>query len=134
MKHSKPILLIVMLAAMLMLAACRTAPIYNVHNVSFNASQTPLSLDEITGAIVKAGAGLGWDMSVVTPGHIQATLNIRAHQAVVDITYNEHDYSINYKSSSNLKYDGTNIHSNYNGWIKNLRTAINNQIASAQYK
>jgi hypothetical protein len=47
---------------------------------------------------------------------------------VVDIPYSAKSYSITYKSSSNLNYDGTTIHSNYNGWVQNLHKAINTQL------
>ena len=40
------------------------------------------------------------------------------------------NYSINYKDSTNLDYDGTNIHRNYNGWIANLDRAIKTQLAT----
>jgi hypothetical protein len=39
----------------------------------------------MTMAIVHAGMGLGWEMASTTPDHIIGTLNLRAHQAVVDI-------------------------------------------------
>jgi hypothetical protein len=29
--------------------------------------------------------GMGWEMAATTPDHIIGTLNLRAHQAVVDI-------------------------------------------------
>jgi len=128
-------LLLATFAALLLLTACRTAPIYNVHDAAIPSSQkAPITMNEIEGAIVRAGAGLGWTMSVVAEGHIVATLNIRSHQAVVDINYDERDYSINYKSSYNLKYNGTKIHSQYNNWIRNLTQAINAQVATTQYK
>ena len=37
-------------------------------------------------------------------------------------------YSIEYKASDNLRYDGQKIHSNYNGWIQNLDKAIKTEI------
>jgi hypothetical protein len=49
--------------------------------------------------------------------------------AVVDIKYNTKTYSIIYKSSQNLDYDGKNIHSNYNGWIQRLNQAIQSQLS-----
>jgi len=50
--------------------------------------------------------------------------------AQVDIKYSTIAYSITYKDSSNLKYDGTKIHSNYNGWIQNLDKAIKIQLST----
>jgi hypothetical protein len=54
-----------------------------------------------------------------------ATLDLRTHHAVVEIAYNAKSYSIAYKESNNLNYDGKSIHRNYNGWIHNLQNAIN---------
>ena len=91
-----------------------------------------LTLDQTTKAIVLAGMGLKWQMEVAKPGHIVGTLDLRSHQAVVDITYNTQVYSITYKSSKNLlTVDDTGkpvgIHPNYNGWIQNLDNAIRTQ-------
>ena len=58
---------------------------------------------------------------------IRATLNLRTHVAVTEITYNEQVFSILYVDSTNLQYDGTSIHKNYNGWIQNLERAISQQ-------
>jgi hypothetical protein len=135
MKKLNLLLLFSAISVILMLTACRTAPIYNVHNAAIpNSGKSALTMQDIEGAIVRAGSGLGWNMRPIEPGLISATLNLRSHQAVVDITYDLNDYNINYKSSINLKYNGTKIHSNYNGWIHNLSNAIDAQIASAQYK
>jgi hypothetical protein len=35
-----------------------------------------------------------------------------------------------YRDSKDLNYDGSNIHSNYNNWIRNLDQAIKQQLAS----
>jgi hypothetical protein len=49
--------------------------------------------------------------------------------AQVDIPYNRQMYSIVYRDSNNLDYDGVNIHSNYNSWIQNLSAAINARLS-----
>ena len=87
-------------------------------------------MDDMQKAIVRAGAGLGWQMKVAEPGLIVGTLRLRSHMAVVDIKYDTKAYSITYKDSSNLDYDGANIHKNYNGWVQNLDNAIRVQIAN----
>lgn len=117
-------------ALVILLAGCSTVPVQNVDNAPVNASNTNYDLSDVTKAIQKAGTGLGWQMREVTPGHIVATLALRTHVAIVDITYSLDNYSINYKDSTNLKYDvGKNtIHKNYNGWIQNLTNAINAQL------
>jgi hypothetical protein len=79
-------------------------------------------------------------MAATTPDHIIGTLNLRAHQAVVDIAYDTKSYNIRYKSSKGLLYgeaDHTSgqetreVHKNYNGWIENLDNAIRTQFIAA---
>ncbi|WP_198378269.1 hypothetical protein [Neoroseomonas rubea] len=105
------------------LAGC-TRPIYNVSQRPF---RNPGSLEHRTIQIQRAAGGLGWQTDVVRPGVIRATLNLRTHVAVVEITYNQEVFSIIYADSSNLGYDGTSIHKNYNGWIENLERVISQQ-------
>jgi hypothetical protein len=94
----------------------------------------------MTKAIVHAAMGLRWEMAATTPDHTIGTLNLRAHQAVVDIAYDTKSYNIRYKSSMGLPYgeaDQTSgqetreIHKNYNGWIENLDNAIRTQFIAA---
>ena len=107
--------------ALLGLSGC-TRPIYNVSQHPFTS---PGTLAGRTSQIQHAAAGLGWETTVIRPGMIRATLNLRSHVAVTEITYNEQVFSIIYVDSTNLQYDGTSIHKNYNGWIQNLERAIN---------
>ncbi len=102
--------------------SCRSAPVFNVVNAPFT-KEAP-SLEEADAAIKRAGAALGWQMKTTEPGKILATLPIRSHVAIVDVTFNQKEFSIMYRDSTNLNYTGTEIHSNYNGWIQNLRNGI----------
>ncbi len=119
----KTMLRVMPLAVLLVLAACRTAPVYNVESESLSAPSNA-SLTEVTSAIKQAGAGLGWAMTSQAPGHLIGKLSVRSHRAEVDIKYNTKTFTITYRDSHNLKYDGTEIHNNYNGWIVRLRNAI----------
>ena len=121
---------LIIAASILLVAACRgTAPILNVSNAPVQTgSGQKLSLDAVGKVITSAGVTLGWQMKTVKPGTIVGTLNLRNHTAVVEVTYNTENYSINYKDSENLKYNGTNIHPNYNGWIRNLDSGIRAQL------
>ena len=121
------------LAAATALAACNTiAPIQNVENVPVTSSANrPLSPAEVRGAIVRAGAGLGWIMKDAGPGVINGTLILRTHTAEVQIPYSATSYGIVYRSSINLQESGGKIHRNYNGWIQNLNRGINAQLAAS---
>ena len=116
------------IVAVLSLAGC-AQPVHDVSNAPVVANGTA-TMEDVSKAIMRAGAALGWQMSPDREGHILGTLALRTHVAVVDIDYDEKAYSINYKSSTNLNYDGTNIHKNYNGWIQNLDKGIQLQLAN----
>ena len=87
------------------------------------------SADSVGKAILRAGGSLGWVMKKVKDGKLVGTLMLRKHVAIVAIDYSAKSYSIHYKDSQNLNYDGTNIHSNYNGWVQNLNRAIQSQLS-----
>jgi hypothetical protein len=120
---------LLLIGCVLLIAACRENPVYNVASAPLNAPPTA-TLQDIQRAIVRAGATGGWQMTPKEPGYIVATLTRRSHTAVVDIRFDTQTYSITYKDSANLNYDGTNIHSNYNSWIQLLQTQIQNQVAA----
>ena len=121
MKTWKLVILMVLL-----LVGCRTADLYNVQNAP--GASKAVSMADVETAIRRAGHGLGWQITPQGPGRAEGTLALREHRAVVDITYDTKSYSIKYKDSSNLQYDGKTIHSNYNGWIQNLDKAINREL------
>src|SRR5580704_1949153 len=106
-------------ASFIVLAGCRSAPIHDVVAAPVVTSK-PASMEGVQKAILLAGGALGWKMEPQDPGRITGILELRTHRAVVEVTYDTKAYNIKYKDSSNLDYDGTNIHKNYNGWIENL--------------
>ncbi len=120
---------ILLIGCVLLIAACRTGAIYNVESAPLNAPPTA-TLTDIQRAIIRAGATRGWQMSPVEPGHIIGTYARRDFSTSVDIRFTTQSYSITYKDSTGLNYDGTNIHSNYNSWIHTLQTEIQNQVAA----
>ena len=110
--------------ALLVIASCRQAPIYNVQTASFANPAANVALDERGRQIKRAGAALGWQMVDESPGVIRATISLRTHRAVAEIRYDQAQFSIRYVDSVNLNYDGSNIHPNYNGWIQRLEQTI----------
>lgn len=121
--------LLVFALVLLVMAGCRTAPVYNVQSSDLGASPRA-SLAAVTQAIKRAGIGLGWQMSEDGPGRITGRLALRSHVAVVGITYDTRHFSISYRDSTNLKYDGSQIHNNYNEWVRNLEQAIRVEASS----
>jgi len=109
--------------------ACTTAPIMNVTDAVVAApAGKQLTNEQVRVAIVRAGSGLGWQMTDEGPNKLVGTLVLRTHTAVVEIPYSTTNYSIKYRSSMNLNEQGGTIHKNYNGWIQNLVKGINTQL------
>jgi hypothetical protein len=123
--------LAVLAAAMVGMAGCRTVAVYDVVDapVVTPAGGQKLSSAQVRNAIIRAGQGLGWQIKEVQPFLLEGTLHLRTHMARVNIPYSAERYSIVYKDSENLQYDGKMIHSNYNGWVQNLDKAIKTQLA-----
>ncbi|MEJ6022739.1 hypothetical protein [Ramlibacter sp. PS4R-6] len=120
------------LAIAVSVAGCTTAPIHNVDQAAaVNASGKTLTHDQVRGAIVRAGAALGWQMKDEGPNTLVGTIALRGHSAVVTIPYSTTAYSIKYRSSENLQESGGKIHKNYNGWIQNLHRGIAAQLAAS---
>jgi len=117
------------LSVLIAAVGCRSTPVYNVTNQSIGtAGGKAKSLQEVKTAIVEAGKARGWTMKDIEPGRLDAELHVRGHAAVVEIKYSPTSYSITHKNSTNLNYDGTNIHPNYNGWIQNLQREIEKRL------
>lgn len=110
-----------------LVAGCRVVPVENVTNAPFTR-EAP-SLEAAATAITVAGASLGWQVSEESAGHLIGRLPLRTHLAVVDIYHDTKSYSILYKDSTNLRYDGRKIHQNYARWIANLQKGIGVQTA-----
>ncbi|PKM42440.1 MAG: hypothetical protein CVV05_18660 [Gammaproteobacteria bacterium HGW-Gammaproteobacteria-1] len=128
----KKLFAIVLLAGLSLAIAtgCRTStPIYNVQDATIvTNSDKPATATDVKKAILRAGTSLGWNMKEEKPGHIIGTLHLRTHMAQIDIKYSPSSYSITYRDSQNLNYDGTNIHGNYNGWVQRLQQNIQSQM------
>jgi PBP1b-binding outer membrane lipoprotein LpoB len=115
------------LVVLLVSCAGSLKPVYNVKNHPLNGTAQKLSLKQIANVIFTSGMRRNWVMEEIDPGVIRATLRVRSHTAVIDIKYRKSDYSIEYVSSVDLKYNGTLIHRNYNRWLTNLVNDINRE-------
>ena len=117
------------LVVMVVMSSC-LAPLKNVTDSAITTgSEKSASIQELGEAVIRAGGALGWRMQRIKPGHIVGTLFLKSLMAAVDITFNEDVYSIRYKNSSNLKYDGAEINPDYNEWIKKLDDSINREFS-----
>lgn len=118
-------LLVLFVAA---LAACTSAPIQNIEGAPIvTASGKAPSMQQVQSAILNAGTALGWQIANEKPGRMTGRLNLRTHQAVVDIEHDVKQYSIKYRDSVDLGAKDGMIHKNYNGWVQNLDRTIRAQ-------
>ncbi|WP_193370924.1 hypothetical protein [Pelagibius marinus] len=115
------------LSLLLIVSACaRTQPVLNItEEAVVTASGEAPSLAEVENAIVTACHDKSWLVDPTDEGHIVATAHVRHHTAIVDIVYSTERYSITYKDSDVLLYDGEKIHRNYNKWVQLLSERIN---------
>jgi hypothetical protein len=99
-------------------AGCaRTVPLQNIDQRQVAVPADRDGAEMIKAAILAGGASKGWQMVEMEPGHIVGKVMVRQHMASVDINYDADSYSIAYKDSQNLLYDGSKIHRNYNKWV-----------------
>jgi len=103
------------------------------------AAQGKFTLKDMREAILKGCESAQWHTTEIDANTIEAMSSAGKgkHGAVVLIPYTATAYSINYKSSSNMKYeskdDGTaTIHRGYNKLVRKLDEAIKAQLAPKQ--
>lgn len=129
-----PRLILVVLTLGLLSACVREQPVHNVSETPFPflVSQT-LTQDEVAAAISKAGLGRNesWQFKRESRDLITAELFIRQHYAKVRIPFSTSRFSIIYDDSRVLRYDGQNIHRNYNKWVKLLEDDIVREASKA---
>lgn len=110
-----------------------TASAFAAKVVKVEPFETQLALKSaatVEAAIMQGCIDRGWVPAKVSNSKIRATLNVRAHEVVVDINYSEKGYSIEYVSSKNMNYHQKKktIHTKYNNWIANLNKSIKDNI------
>jgi hypothetical protein len=122
---------VLMLAIAVMLVGCRTAPraVYEVERVQVVASRA-LSMDEVEKAIRAGGISAGWQMVTRGPGNMEGIYVLREHRAVVSVAFDTTAFSIKYKDSVNMRFDGTGVSVHYNNWVQSLERGIRAQWGS----
>lgn len=114
-----------------LMVGCRTTPIVDIDNSQY--LERSQKMTKVESAITKGAATKGWRVKKLKNGLLEASITIRnKFLVVVDIPYTSKGYKINYKKSTNLKYDPQTktIHKNYNGWIKNLVNNIDYELSN----
>jgi hypothetical protein len=108
----------------------RTKPVYNVVDKPIRAaSGRQLDLDEVEVLLRSAAEFKGWKVNEEGDGHLSARINVRTHYAEIDIHFTAENYSITYRDSRELMYDGEKIHRNYNKWIKLIEENVDERLS-----
>ena len=115
------------------LTACAAKP-RPVLNYNQQGIPSGLTTKQVQQSIQTAGQLRGWTMTSVKPGLMQGSIDSHGHYASITIPYDDNFYSINYKDSYGLKYNGTTIHRNYNKWIATLNQEIQTQLNATKVR
>lgn len=120
---------VLIIGVVLILFSACTAPLYEIKETPIETgTEQSISLAQIETAIITAGEGIGWKMKTSKPGEVTGTYRESKYTAAVKIPFSSENYSIFYKSSKNLKYNGAEIHRRYNTLVQNLSTAIGREV------
>ncbi len=117
----------------LLLSGCfgRIQPLYSVYSHPVPSSANFMSLSEIGDVIELSGINRKWLVEEQYPGLMRLTFRKKTHMAVVEVSFDQSQYSIKYVNSTDLFYNGTNIHRNYNRWVANLERDIEMNLQKA---
>ena len=90
------------------------------------------SLDEIAREIKAAGTPLDWTIEDAGPGKLIATHgHPKGFAATVEISFTQTAYSITLLKSERLYEKDGAISTHYNAWARDLKAAIDRQLASS---
>jgi hypothetical protein len=103
---------------------CMNAPIMEVTDAPVETVGRPATLADVEKAIIRAGSKNGWRMSSVKPGLAVGTYTQRERTVTIEVPYTAKAYSIKYKDSVNMDYNGSQIRKGYNDWVIRLDRAI----------
>jgi hypothetical protein len=112
-------------------AVARTKPVYNiVDKPVVTGSGRSLTQEEVGQILAEAAEFKRWTVEMVEEGYLRAQIQVRKHFAAIDIRYTATSYSITYRDSKQLKYDGKEIHRNYNKWIMLIDQVADQKLSS----
>lgn len=127
----KNLVMALICASAVFLIACsnKLAPVVNYPGTPIETASGKQDLMKVKKAIVFGGTKVGWQMQPVSDGNIRASLFSSGHMIKLDIKYDTKTYSITYKDSSNLEYNGNTINPEYNNLVGELNRSIRNELA-----
>lgn len=123
---------VAVLGLFILVAAC-TRPMHRVENSSYGwGPQKGVTLAQIQSAIEKTARDLQWELSDIKPGSFTAKRHWGAtkHNIVVGVVYDRKAFSIRYKDSKNMSFDGSSIHHTYNDMVSTLQDHIKTNVST----
>ena len=124
---------LLLVPALVLLMASRQAPLVDPQPIAVPAGVNAAKVEQVIGTALSQR---NWRIVKHTPGEIDAVYDPRDFSVTIAVHYNARQIQINYVTSSNLKYEEKNgqrlIHRNYESWIKNLVTDIQNGLMMAK--
>lgn len=114
-------------------AAC-VRPIYNVqdHPITSRGKQS-LTMNDIAEVVMQSALNRGWEASRMGEDTVFITYSRKNYSATAQVFFTYRSYSIEYDSSTNLKYSNGMIHRNYNNWVKRLENDIARNLDKLAY-
>ena len=124
---------LLLVPALLLLMAFRQVPLTDPTPIPVPANVNSAKVEQIIGSALTAR---NWRIVKHMPGEIDAVYDPRAFSVTIAVHYDSQKIQINYVTSNNLRYEEKNgvryIHKNYESWIKNLVTDIQNGLMMAK--
>src|SRR5690348_7792303 len=124
---------LLLMPALLSLMAFRQVPLTDPAPIPVPANVSTAKVEQIIGSALTAR---NWRIVKHVPGEIDAVYDPRAFSVTIAVHYDAQKIQINYVTSSDLRYEVKNgvryIHKNYESWIKNMVTDIQNGLMMAK--
>jgi hypothetical protein len=121
--------IVFVLGLILMVVACKEATTRSILNIHNAVIPNGLYAEQVRDSIITVGPRRNWIMREVSRGVIRGELRVRQHRAVIEITYTNSEFNIDYVESANLDAGPDGIHRNYNRWIANLESDIRSELS-----
>jgi len=124
---------LLLMPALLLLMAFRQVPLTDPAPIPVPANVSTAKVEQVIGSALTAR---NWRIVKHVPGEIDAIYDPRAFSVTIAVHYDAQKIQINYVTSSDLRYEVKNgvryIHKNYESWIKNMVTDIQNGLMMAK--
>jgi hypothetical protein len=123
---------LLLVPALVLVMGSRQVPLTDPAPITVPANVGTAKVEQIIGSALTAR---NWRIVKHVPGEVDAVYDPRDFSVTIAVHYDPQKIQINYVTSSKLKYeerDGVRyIHRNYESWIRNLVTDIQNGLMMA---